>query len=1252
MARLAQPVRILAEPQSRKRARIALVQIAYNPAYRYKVDYLSEPLGVNTPGGAYISTLRLNDHSIQQQITTEAARTRESYIKTHMARIRQVLDWLKTRQVDLVCFPEYAIPAEMVAELIRYASEFSLVLPSHTATESTLELLGRAYHTTTLPFTPGQALYVAVARAPDPEVYIAAKVTRSQFEPSLRPGDATAHIPLLGPADPVAVAMCSDFLQGRGTDSLSAGTNPLLGLLNSASLRVVSSFTPSTDPFFDIASQDLVRGLAAQRRPTAFVNASFKGGTSLFGLMATEQFLDPHDDYCSYRLPEHSEAVVIFDVALGPQLELKRSPLNPEDRSQLVAMVVLVEDSSIWKAATGALLEEATKASHANEMLLGNIKRSKELLDGIVPGDGASGFGQLSISTDASLTGWRVNTARRWRDLLKALVPSIDSVDRQQVELRLKWLEAQVAESAVVQVGSTRTTTGTEPAKVQITAQTEQEFFEIGRNDARHLVAAYRLTKTSRNAPLEDTIGPTWALLSTVSRDTGLTLEVRYDVLRGQDVGVSAALTDLTIEVFVIAHYDVTSDEQLDRARAGLFDIGRLLQTGYGDRFRFSPVSEALWKRFTQSQQFTFRLRAAHRLVERDGKTFIVPYRGHPKLAKVLRFLFSRGKTARVSLLISSPPASGPSYAEDADQVPPVPTLQQKRESGLDEALEDLTLMSLLRTPTELHTEKPFCKMQVSVELADEPSELVPQVIFRELLGSDFTFIDEILRDGTWRIHRGTSKQADWGSAEVASLRESLMLLRFPTGNLPSFGDRTSTSVLQVPIEVAEVREGCLVGHAFHPDAPKSLPIRMSMDDRRKHVYVVGKTGTGKTQFLLNMIMQDIESGQGVCVMDPHGDLYDDILSRFPRRRFRDLVLFDPTDHENPPGLNLFEHDRRNWMHRDFVLDEAVSIFLRLHGKEIFGPRIQSYFRNGATALMSDPSRERTLLDLGRLFLDDGFFNYIMNAAMDPAVVDFLAEFKRTADREKAEMLPYFQSKFTAFVSNAGIRNVIGQPRSTLNFREAMDRGNVVLVNLSKGMLGELNSRLLGMVLVSKVTWAALSGARLPPEQRRDFFLYCDEFQSFATEAFSTILSEARKYGLCLTLANQFLGQLRSIDNYVSGEPQGLREAVLGNVANIVAFRVGAKDAQDLAAEIAPDTGVRDPVVRLLTTQSRFTAVAKLDCGGLSTVPFSLESRMTDTQADPRVRDLLRKYFACENLHSRAFVLSEIQAARTDHLRE
>lgn len=1222
-----------------RNARIALVQLDYNPSYRYRINYLIEPSpGKDISSNTAMSTLTLADQKLNELIKTELHRMRVAYLQTLTQKINSILHALENRGIDLVCFPEYCVPAEIISDLLPWSRHFALVLPSHIASASTLRLLADTFDCDELPWQSGQALYVALER--DGNAYVCPKVTRSKFEASLIPGTEVSPLPLLGRESSVVVAMCSDFLDGRTGGQSRDIQNPILHYLDSATLRVVCSFTPSTAPFFEIATQDLLRGMSLNRRPTAFVNHSEEGGTSLFALMESEQVLDPVSGHCSYQIPSKVEAVAVYDVSLGPQLDVRPSSTSAEWRSSLVGLNILAQPS----AATGGTLGRLCQIYQAaNAGVQENISKSLASLGELATPALRQAFAPLDLSLGDSVLRWRQDTAHSMYQLLTSIRPSVDALDRKALDLRLDALEELVGSRTQNAIRVAADGPSVSPA---VTGQKHPMFNEtVGAECYR--TAVLRLTSISQEAPIERVVGPVWALITSVERDPRISFEIRYEIIGAGKVGQDTVLHEFTIEVFVVARYRMTDLDSPDRAESVLLDVSGLLRTGYGNIYRFSPVSEALWQKYADSQAMEYRITAGHSTRTQDGQAMLVPYRGHPQIAKVLRFLYSRGEAA--SLVLSISHLSGDQVLYLPALVPeyPLQGVSQKTEESLEAALSDLRLLTLLQSPSPRESEVPHCNLAVSLSLPTEPNAVVTEVVLHELLGDDFCATVEQRSGDTWKYHVGESSPLH----QQASVRECLMLLRFPVGSLPTFGDRTAASTLQVPLEVIEDRDGCLIGHAFHPDATDSIPVFVSNLDRRKHLYLIGKTGTGKTQMLLNMIMQDIEKGRGLCVIDPHGDLYEDIVDRYPVHRLRDLITFDPTDAENPPGLNLFEYDRQNPMQRDFVLDEAVSIFLRLHGYEMFGPRIQNYFRSGTLALMSDPGRERTLLDVARLFLDDKFFDYIMSSAVDPVVVDFLSEFKKTAEREKTELLPYFQAKFTPFVSNSILRHVIGQQRSSVNFRQAMDQSKVVLVNLSKGKLGELNSRLLGMVLVSKITWAALSRAQISPEQRSDFFLYCDEFQSFATDSFNTILSEARKYGLCLTLAHQHLSQLHITDNFTNMPRSSLRDAVLGNVGNLVFFRMGASDAEELSKEISGDARIRDRITPLLCTLERFHAIAKLDCGGLPTRPFTMQSLLTASEVNVERGVSIREYVAKQNLLPKAFVSGDIASSRTDYER-
>jgi hypothetical protein len=318
-------------------------------------------------------------------------------------------------------------------------------------------------------------------------------------------------------------------------------------------------------------------------------------------------------------------------------------------------------------------------------------------------------------------------------------------------------------------------------------------------------------------------------------------------------------------------------------------------------------------------------------------------------------------------------------------------------------------------------------------------------------------------------------------------------------------------------------REGILLG--MNRYRAIETPIHFLDSDRTRHEYIIGKSGSGKSALLNFQARQDVAAGAGLCVVDPHGDLIEDVLAHVPKERAKDVILFDPSDGERPMGLNLLE--AKTDEEKDRASLDAMEIFIKLFGNEIFGPRIQHYFRNGCLTLMDDEDEGATLIDVPRLFVDEEFQRYKVSKCKNVVVRSFWEhEIAKTGAREKEEMIPYFSAKFGPFVTNTTMRNIIGQPKSAFNIRQIMDEGKVLLVNLSKGKIGDVNAQLLGLIFVNKVNMAALSRADMLQRDRRRFYLYVDEFQNFVTEAFATILSEARKYELGLIMAHQYIGQL------------------------------------------------------------------------------------------------------------------------------
>jgi len=365
-----------------------------------------------------------------------------------------------------------------------------------------------------------------------------------------------------------------------------------------------------------------------------------------------------------------------------------------------------------------------------------------------------------------------------------------------------------------------------------------------------------------------------------------------------------------------------------------------------------------------------------------------------------------------------------------------------------------------------------------------------------------------------------------------------------------------------------------------------------SDEDRRRHSYIIGQTGVGKTSLMGEMIRQDMENGKGVGVIDPHGDLIEDTLANLPKERKDDVVLFEPFDTRRPCGLNMLEWDIPE--QKDFAVSEMISIFEQLFPPEMIGPMFEHYMRNAMLALMADKENPGTLVEIPRIFTDDEFMEKQLKKVSDPMVRNFWErEWQQTVGEDKSKMLGYVVSKVGRFVENEMMRNIIGQKHSSFNLSEIMDEGKIFLVNLAKGLTGEVNSSLLGLILVSKLEMAAMKRVNIPQEQRKDFYLYVDEFQNFTTDSIATILSEARKYRLNLILANQYMPQLK----------EEIRDAVIGNVGTVISYRVGEDDAEFLESKFSPEFSKLD-----LANINNYHYIIKMIINGNVTAPFKVKA--------------------------------------------
>lgn len=482
--------------------------------------------------------------------------------------------------------------------------------------------------------------------------------------------------------------------------------------------------------------------------------------------------------------------------------------------------------------------------------------------------------------------------------------------------------------------------------------------------------------------------------------------------------------------------------------------------------------------------------------------------------------------------------------------------------------------------------------------------------------------IDNFITNYILRIFPQEQNKDILNSVELATIFHFPDQRSIPTSQL----ERQDSKQVDGPRNMPD--KGLLLGYNIFRGVKK--PIRLSVADRQRHMYSVGQTGTGKSTFLENLAMQDMMNGDGFAFVDPHGDTAEKLLSMVPKHRVDDVIYFCPSDMDYPMGLNLFEYDNPD--QKDFLIQEALNMLYKLYDPQhqgIMGPRYEHLFRNAALTIMADPAGG-TFVDIPKLFRDPEYVKQKLQYVKDQNVLEFWQKEMPQSSRsnEFGEVVSWFVSKFGAFLSNEMMRNIIGQTKSSFNLRDIMDNKKILLVNLSKGRTGELNSKLLGMVFVMKFQAAAMSRANIPEKDRKDFALYVDEFQNFSTDSFATILSEARKYHLNLIVANQFTTQLTD----------EIRDAVFGNIGTIVAFRVGQdEDAEALGRRFRPQFDSSD-----LLRIPNYNAVVRTLVGGVPTNPFSMATLPPIGTENKKLPEALKQLSAVKFGRPKAAVEKEI----------
>ncbi|MDB5177366.1 MAG: hypothetical protein JWN75_1034 [Candidatus Saccharibacteria bacterium] len=561
---------------------------------------------------------------------------------------------------------------------------------------------------------------------------------------------------------------------------------------------------------------------------------------------------------------------------------------------------------------------------------------------------------------------------------------------------------------------------------------------------------------------------------------------------------------------------------------------------------------------------------------------------------------------------------------------PPESSDEKKPESKQLTSLEE-ELVKAIEEKTRYPAYETLIRVVVSSNTTEHSQGLLKNIVaafalFDSPTNNGFKFnpakdIEELVTSFIFRFFPQTINSNILNSVEMATIFHLPDQSSIPTSKVK----RQMSKQVDGPTDLMD--QGLLIGVNEYRGIKKE--IRLSVNDRRRHTYIIGQTGVGKSGFLENLAYQDMHDGKGFAFIDPHGDSAEALLANVPKERVEDVIYFNPGDLENPIGLNLFEWETED--QKDFLVQESINMLYSLYDPGhtgIVGPRLEHIFRNCALLLMSDPAGG-TFIDIPKLLVDDAFMKSKLKYVTDRNVLDFWTKEYPASQKsnESGEVTSWVVSKFGPFLSNTMMRNIMGQTRSGFNIRDIMDNEKILLVNLSKGKMGELNSKLIGMIFVMKFQAAAMARADIPEDERKDFCLFVDEFQNFATESFESILSEARKYRLNLVLGNQFMTQLTD----------KIREAIIGNVGTVISGRIGVTDAELMVKKYQPVFDAED-----LTKLPNYQAIASVMINNVPSAPFSMSLLAPMATKNTQLSDAMKRLSATKYGFARAVIEKEI----------
>lgn len=1237
--------------------RVALVQLDYQPSVVLANPAIEEPSKIGDGDG--ITSLRLSDQQFVEQIDamrSEIAKRYESFMRQ---RVIQILKQLDNRSVDVVVFPEYAIPANCLLEINEHAGDYTVVAASHTVTSETVRICEDLNIEIGLSDI-GKS--ICPIRLKDGNWQRIDKLTKSKFETDLKAGTIWQPIRMQntnGKDFSFAIFLCVDFINENDPNLQQIVPRDIWDTVD---FGVVPSYSPTLKDF----KQQAISISERAGRPIIYANVASIGGSQIYCHLRDQgHFIDRNG---TKALAPGDEGIVIVDLDYD-QFEHVPTRLPIPETSELVALLPILSKEKYSKY--HALIEKVQKTS-SDDVIYKILKEAQSELNGIIDKESEAPL-VLKSKVHELIEGLKLRDSQYLKKCLECIFFTEDeeNLDELRFELLYKAHDLLVNIFKDTRVKGEDFDNTSEVMKFyrdsldtlrpRISKKVLNKFDDtnltihtIGGDKTSPtftsvFVIRIRAAKTNSNA-LAKQINLVTTLASEGNDNLGINL--RYRSLPNPN----GNLKDLEIQIIGAARADERSDSR-NLANSFRKDLANIMRLSLQNIYQFTLEELEEDDLYSTTEPFPLNhIMELHREVNYKKQQYpedkIHHLEGNSSMARILDILQSSSFACMVSIHLHpvSLTEAEKNFFEGYNHV--TSKFQSTITLGglTNPSLHVSDAITTQRLLGDCKTISPSLLIRLFVA-SDEPlSKLFLNTIGNEYWGDETYKMLDLAKDKSAKQAVVDALRHAWAGSLPFFVEspedlnrvpylfdpyEAIRMFRLP---LDGFSGAIGNLFSVIPAPAAALPEnGIEIGFGFHRGAQRPIVVRLSDEERTKHTYIIGKTGTGKSTLLSRMIEQDMRRGSGVCVIDPHGDLVDYVLAKVPDDRISDVIIFDPSSTERPLGLNLLEFDPRIPHHKDFVVQVTIAIMRKMFYFEHIGPIFEHTLRHCILTMLDESiNGEGTLIEVPRLIYDEVFRKAVVANLKDELAADYWKkQYSKLVASTISEHMMYVVSKFDTFTADHIMRNIIGQAHSTINIADIMNKEKILLVKLSSAVIGELNATLLGMIIISKFRWAGMARAAISPNERKKYYLYVDEFQNFSDSGFETLLAEARKYGLSLTLAHQHINQLLAFDISSGRMQDQLAPAIFGNISTMIAFRLGEIDAKLLEREMGKPAESED-----LVNLKNYHALVKTLINGEVYPPFTLKTVLSPHKDRPQVADTIRK----ESLNTYGKPVEEVES--------